>query len=336
MADETAKIQILDIPNLVQSFIENHFSKVKDMGYNTSDPYYQNLLKDPIRNYFKISNNTSFFVGAGVTELFRTLLYIFNTGRVIGVAHQFTPFIDYLKIVGNDYTAVQNSDFSFPLEELLNKIDNTPNCSFVILERPMKFSGDCCSLLDLSRILSGALHHGLYVLVDESYANYIPLEESSIKLLDFFHNLIVLRSNAKAFNLGGIRTGILFTSSLDMTQKLRYYCRPYSPDIFSVNFFAYHLKMGRDLINKLIIFTDELKRKVMFGLSSRGYQYLPTHRSVPIICIYNKSFDVNQYFEDAFVKTSNYNYNVSINGHSLCRIRIPYNVDVLNQFVRIL
>ena len=66
MADETAKIQILDIPNLVQSFIENHFSKVKDMGYNTSDPYYQNLLKDPIRNYFKISNNTSFFVGAGV------------------------------------------------------------------------------------------------------------------------------------------------------------------------------------------------------------------------------------------------------------------------------
>jgi histidinol-phosphate aminotransferase len=96
------------------------------------------------------------------------------------------------------------SDFSFPLDEVLDAI--TPNTRIVFVTNPNNPTGVDMPL-EAIRTIARRIPPGAVVFVDEAYAEFAGV--SFVPELDAFPNVIVGRTFSKAFGLAGLRIGCL-------------------------------------------------------------------------------------------------------------------------------
>lgn len=330
--DRTPLIKKYDyIYELAKSF----FSENKDFGYKTDDPYYHDCLFNLIKSHISVLP-FSYYVSNGTYELFRSLLKCFKSGNVLGLKYQFQPFIDILTQEGYKFLPIENSSFSFPQKEIIERI-KSDDISCIIIERPMNFSGLTANFEELKPILQISNLKNIPIIFDESYANYIPFKESTLHLLSEFKNIIVLRSNSKGFNLGGFRTGIIFFGSLQLAEQFKLHHRPYTPDLFSIQLFASQLMSKDHPLYKLQERIYQNKLKIKKCLSKKGYKYLSSHPNIPILILYHPDFDVIEKFKTFNVKISNYaNKPIFQEERLCCRIRIPTDIYIVERFCKIL
>lgn len=324
--------QLIGIENYVRNFANEYFNNNFNTGYFSADPFYQELLYTSISTHIKVHKGT-YFVSNGISELFKTLLKIIKPGTILGLSYQFPPFVEYIKIMGFKYVEIINPDFSFPTQQLLQGIKNM-DVSSVIIERPLNFSGLTASIDELKQIIEYAQTKNIPIIVDESYANYLPNEDSATQLLIKFDNLIVLRSNAKGYNLGGFRTGIIFFGSSSTAELYKKFHREYTPDLFSINLFKSLLCSDiHNKIAKLCSLIAANKKTVCNCLEKHGYKYLPSHTSMPVLVIYHPKINIAQQFKQLNIISTNIRcYNFGQSTISYSRIRIPSNSSIIKNF----
>jgi len=73
------------------------------------------------------------------------------------------------------------------------------------IDRPHNPTGQVLPLEDLRLLAEACMDRGCWVIVDEAYGDYLPVEESAVSL--DLPNCIVTRSFSKAWGLAGLRAG---------------------------------------------------------------------------------------------------------------------------------
>ncbi len=125
----------------------------------------------------------------------------------------FTDMAEYAKIMGmkinGAVTKVENN-FKENVDELLARI--TEQTSLVYIDNPNNPTGQTLTLDELRRILEKCEALGIYCIIDEAYADFIPVEESAVNLGPEFKCMISVRTFSKGWGLAGARAGYIITN----------------------------------------------------------------------------------------------------------------------------
>jgi histidinol-phosphate aminotransferase len=151
----------------------------------------------------------------------------------------------------------------------------------VWLSNPNNPSGqviDNAALLELIKITHA---YNVFLVIDEAYGEYcMNNEDSAIKYIDSYKNLMVLRTFSKAYGLAGIRLGYLMTSSKDIINALLLH-RHHFPATQMAQKLASIALDDQNFI-ELSVNSNEKRKKVLFDkLSSlETFKYIPSNTNI--------------------------------------------------------
>ena len=239
-------------PNSVNEIVKNY-----DANKLSAYPHSQ-AAHNAIINYWKnqtsLTKENILLVDGSVAGL-----YIINTifaevgAKVVGYAPQFTDYVANARFLGMDYTAVTllpEDNYAFKVESILQKM--TSDVSVVYLDNPNNPTGQIISIQDIEKVLIKAKELGICVVVDEAYGDFMEKEESAIRFLDHYDNLIVLRTLSKGFGLAGIRAGYILTS----TKLINYMKKITNP--YAVG------ELSRDIIGAVLTEENDLAEHIKY------------------------------------------------------------------------
>jgi len=148
--------------------------------------------------------------------------------EVIIISPTFQMFKFYAQTTGGRIVNLRyNGNLSFPTEKVLKSINN--RTKLVILCNPNNPTGTIIPNKDIRKIAEKAKNAA--ILVDEAYYEFS--NQSAIKLLKKFKNIIITRTFSKAFGLAGLRLGYLIGNE-NLIKLLNRARAPYSVNSLAV------------------------------------------------------------------------------------------------------
>ncbi|WP_131047224.1 pyridoxal phosphate-dependent aminotransferase, partial [Clostridioides difficile] len=135
-------------------------------------------------------------------------LFIEKGDKVLGYSPQFSEYETDIKMHGAtyDYVLLKKEDnFKFNEKEFIEKIN--PEYKVIYIDNPNNPTGQIIPLSSIENIVREAAKYDIAVMVDEAYGEYMPKENSAVKLLNNYDNVIALKTFSKGFGLAGLRAG---------------------------------------------------------------------------------------------------------------------------------
>jgi len=109
---------------------------------------------------------------------------------------------------GNSYeTAFSDNDFTPQLDKLTELIEGSENVSGIYLDNPNNPTGKALDQEKLKAIIEVAQKKGILVVIDEAYGDFLIDEQSGMKYVQMFDNVLVVRSMSKGYGLARDRIG---------------------------------------------------------------------------------------------------------------------------------
>jgi len=170
------------------------------------------------------SNNL--FVGNGAIEIIQAVLHNFVKKKIIVNIPTFSPYYEFIRedceIVYNRLLPEEN--FQLNLPELLDTVEKSRADSLVIIN-PNNPDGSFVKSSDLFSFLEEVRHLSL-VLIDESFVHFASETDKSdlisfSSLVNYFPNVVVVKSMSKDFGIAGIRAGYGIMSENRRSKLLR-------------------------------------------------------------------------------------------------------------------
>lgn len=175
----------------------------------------------------------------------------------------FEMYSVYTKMYGINLKTIEfDKNFLIDINKFLNIIDD--NTSLVLILNPNSPIGKEWTEIDLLRIIEKSKENNAIVIIDEAYFYFN--DNTFIDLINYYDNIIVLRTFSKAFSIAGCRIGYTVTNKF-LSSFIKKCSSSYpvnilgiksaeyllnNPDVMSRIIFEYSI--GKDyLINKLII-----------------------------------------------------------------------------------
>ena len=119
---------------------------------------------------------------------------------------------------------------------------NDKEISTLVLINPDNPSGNFMSRNEVIALLNWSKENNILLIVDESFVDFADDSFTLLKstLLDEYKNLCVIKSISKSYGIPGLRLGLLASSNLDITSKLKK-----DVSIWNINSFAeYYLQIA--------------------------------------------------------------------------------------------
>jgi len=254
-------------------------------------------------------------------------LFIEQGVKVLGYLPQFKEYILEVDILGGYYEAdpldpLEN--FKFNPDRFISKMESDQ--SIVYIDNPNNPTGQFINLSDIEKIVKEAAEKDIVVLIDEAYGDYVEEKNSAINLVNQYKNLVVTRSFTKGYGIGHFKVGYAILS----TELGNYYDRIDLP--FSVSTMGSELAVeglrDRDFIPNLKKQVKAEKKRLIKGLSERGYLIVETFESCPIFIVAHGDKDINlkeEFLSKGILTTSGNDY-VNM-GKNFIRINTPPRAD---------
>lgn len=128
---------------------------------------------------------------------------------VVSMAPTFTAVTDDILTYQPDYHVVRlrpERNYEFDVDELLAAVVAHPG-AYVYIDNPNNPTGQIYPLEQMRAVVQTAEEVGSFVLLDEAYGDYMPMEASGISLVHEFANTAVIRTFAKGMGAAGLRLG---------------------------------------------------------------------------------------------------------------------------------
>ena len=162
-------------------------------------------------------------VGNGAAELIKSLME--RLSGKIGIA--LPTFEEYPNRRNpEDIIAYypDNNNYSYTANNLIKFYDNK-DISTLLLINPDNPSGNYIKKMDVLKIAKWAEEKGITFVVDESFVDFVDIEESGTlleeEILQNNPNLIVVKSISKSFGVPGLRLGILASCDKTLIEFLK-------------------------------------------------------------------------------------------------------------------
>ncbi|MBQ3077457.1 MAG: histidinol-phosphate aminotransferase family protein [Clostridia bacterium] len=147
--------------------------------------------------------------------------------RVVGFLPTFTDMVEYARVMGMNYVGIatrREEGFRRNVDRLIEAVDK--DTSLVYIDNPCNPTGESLPLEEISRVLEKCEQLGVYTIVDEAYADFLPREESAVTLGPSFHHMISVRTFSKGYGLAGLRAGYII-SNQELIRYLNKVSNPY-------------------------------------------------------------------------------------------------------------
>ena len=222
--DMSANINPIGLSEAVKSAIISNI----DGLIHYPDPAVREL-KSAISTRYKVNYNNIITLN-GAVEFFYLFLNAIRPKRVLIIVPSFSEYERAAMAAGCDieyfFTYVEdNFNINF---ERLKKIIKDENISCIVLANPNNPTGNTIALDEIV----GLLNIIEFVLIDESFVDFIGDEFSVRNLLNQYKNLIVVQSLTKFFAIPGLRLGFAVANEA-MIQ-----CLERRKDVWNVNHLA--------------------------------------------------------------------------------------------------
>jgi histidinol-phosphate aminotransferase len=165
-----------------------------------------------------------------LTDGSMSALYIVNNifdthnAAVLGISPQFTDYYMHAEMIGIEYAPYQldkSGNYRFDADEFIRmhcqavsegeklKQGTGRSYNFIYIDNPNNPTGQCIDISDIDRIVAEALRNDITVIIDEAYGDFMPKENSAVKLFERYPNLAVVRTMSKGYGLAGMRVGYI-------------------------------------------------------------------------------------------------------------------------------
>lgn len=215
-------------------------------------------------------------VGNGCTELISLFINIHQPKKALIVSPTYSEYEREVGLAGGTvcyYALKESSDFKLNAEDFCKELtDDTDLC---IICNPNNPTSTANEPEEMRRILACCREHHIFVMIDETYAEFAPehISVSSVGLLKEFDNFAILRGISKFFAAPGLRLGYAMTSNLALLADIRERKNPWT-----INSLA-------DAAGALMFTDKEYIEKTRHLISSereRIYQELKTWKNVKV------------------------------------------------------
>lgn len=174
-------------------------------------PNAQDLCKK-IGEVYKVDSN-KVIVGNGAVEIIYTLCHILKPKNVLIVSPGFSEYERASRSAGaNIHYAMldEKLDFNSPMRDIIVNIKGN---DLLFIGNPNNPTGTLFMLEDMELLIEHAENNGCFVVVDESFIDFIKTSEafSVLPLVEKYHNLLVLHSLTKFYAIPGLRLGFAVT-----------------------------------------------------------------------------------------------------------------------------
>lgn len=289
---------IIDCSLGTNPFIENSIIKqyIEESNYEINEytTKQHELLKEELLKFLgKYISNTinkdNIALGYGTMGLLRNICeFLINTGtKVLGCAPQFPRFISEVELKKGIYKAYKlekNNNYRFITIDFIEEMDSS--FDVISIENPNNPTGQIIDINDIEKIIKKAKQNESIVIVDEAYGDYMPLENSAIKLINKYDNLIVLRSASKFYGLANHRVGYMFASK-ELIKIYNVISIPFPFSDLSASVFIKILRNYKEFeITKLKVV--EVNKKIYQALKKENYLY--TNIETPIFTIKSNKY----------------------------------------------
>lgn len=208
---------------LPQEILAQIKEKLDSVDFNRyPDPNAEKLV-NAFAGYYDISPETV-TAGNGSDELISLIIYamIDDSAKVLVVEPDFSMYKFYAATGDHEtFSAFKNDDLTFDVDAIISKAKET-NASMLILSNPCNPCGSGITA-DKMRYLINSV--SALVVLDEAYMDF--WDQSLIKEVESFDNLIVLRTSSKAVGTAGIRLGFA-VANRTLTKALKSVKAPYN------------------------------------------------------------------------------------------------------------
>lgn len=188
--------------------------KDRSFPYDMWKEYHMPLrLKDRIVEYWApttdISTKNIFLSNGSINSLYTiSNIFLSENPKVLGVKPQFSEFVTNLKALGYEYEGItlnRENNYELNVDSLIDMI--SMDHSLIYLDNPNNPTGQFLSVEQIERIVKRAKELGVFLLVDEAFADYMDITESAANLINEYENLIVARTFSKGLGMAGSRVG---------------------------------------------------------------------------------------------------------------------------------
>lgn len=207
--------QITDFSTNVNPLINHEISKQTYMNSINHVPLYPdsnstNLKREIVVYFDNIITTENLIVGAGSMEIISIFCDIFiETGdEVIITQPTFSEYEWAVKKKGGNIVNIYrkpNNDFRIECKSILNQINSKTKAIFIC--NPNNPNGLLDNLSDIQKIINETSKHDVLVLLDEAFIEFTGEDNSFIKKISDFDNLLICRGFSKYFGLTGLRVG---------------------------------------------------------------------------------------------------------------------------------
>ncbi len=185
---------------------------VQGVAYNRYPDPAARKLRQVIGAYFDI--DPQFITcGNGSDELLGVLIGAFLTAgdKLLTLSPDFSMYRLYGEIYGaGNVVCHKNEDLTVDVDRVLSMLRDDPKIRMALFSNPCNPTSKGLSALECERLIKNA--GNCLVVLDEAYMDFFDENESFVRRVEEFDNLIVLRTCSKAFGLAAIRLGIAFAN----------------------------------------------------------------------------------------------------------------------------
>lgn len=169
-------------------------------------------LRRALARFWRIDSE-QIVVGNGSTELIDALPRALGIRRLLVVQPTFSEYAAAMERAGGQSEALyadRSDQYALPVDRLCRVMETGRNdgrsVDGMVLCHPNSPTGQACSADDVARLAAAAERRGLWLVIDEAFADYCP-ERSVLPHAASWPHVVVLRSMTKFYALPGLRVG---------------------------------------------------------------------------------------------------------------------------------
>ncbi len=243
------------------------------------------IMTYPEREYTKLRECISKYtnaqidhiiVGNGTSELISLFIQTQHPKKALILGPTYSEYEREIGLAGGVskyYPLDEENDFTLDVNAFCQYLNDS--IDLLVLCSPNNPTSNAITRKQMRKILDTCLKHGIFVMVDETYAEFADNEQeiSCIKLTNSYSNLIILRGTSKFFCAPGLRLGYAITGNRDVFKAINTRKNPWS-----INSLA-------ELAGQLMFQDEEYIRQTKELISSerkRVYEELSTWENVKV------------------------------------------------------
>lgn len=223
---------------------------------------YSDNLRSALAELYGLEQS-NFIAGNGSDELLDVTFKTFTNwgdNSVVPVP-SYTLYDYFVKLNGGRAIEVDlTEDYQLDVDAMVKQ-----DAKIAIMPSPNNPTGNCFAKKDIEEILSR--FNGI-VVVDEAYTEYA--DESFIRRVDEFDNLVVLRTFSKAYAMAALRVGYAATNK-KLAEMMMCIKIPYSLNAISEGAAIAAVK-DQDFIRRSVDMVKEQRPKLDAGLRKLGFE----------------------------------------------------------------